>query len=149
MARDIKETLPDYQGKDSDLIRPEAIPGGSGAVTADYDEFHKDEHHHIVPLSTYYKIFGALMVLLVITVLAAEFDFGERISPSLAWMNIVVALVIAVTKAALIVMYFMHVKYSSRLVMITAVIAYFFVFIMFMLTYADYFTRGWMPQAGK
>jgi cytochrome c oxidase subunit 4 len=148
MARDIKETLPDYQGKDSDLIRPEAIPGGSGAATATYDEFHADEHHHVVPLSTYYKIFGALMVLLLITVGAAEIPF-ERIIPAAPWLNIVVALAVAITKAALIVMYFMHVKYSSRLVMIVSVTAYFFVFIMFMLTYADYFTRGWMPQAGK
>ena len=148
MARDIKESLPGYQGKDSNLIRPEAIPGGGAAVRADYEEFHNDEHHHVVPLSTYYKIFGALMVLLLVTVGAAEIPF-ERIIPAAPWLNIVVALAVAVVKAALIVMYFMHVKFSSRLVKIVSVIAYFFVFIMFMLTYADYLTRGWMPQPGK
>ncbi len=42
----------------------------------------------------------------------------------------------------------MHVKFSSRLIKICSVIAYFFVLIMFVLTYADYFTRNWINNAG-
>lgn len=134
------------QGKnaDHDLVRSEGVPGG--AITAEY-EAHTDEghDHHIVPLSTYYKIFGALMVLLLITVLAAEIDMGSFGVP---WLNIIIAMAIAVTKAVLIVLYFMHVKFSSRLIKICSVIAYFFVLIMFTLTYADYFTRNWINNAG-
>ncbi|MDF2439414.1 MAG: cytochrome c oxidase subunit [Abditibacteriota bacterium] len=134
------------QHKDADrnLVRPEGVPGG--AIAAEY-EAHTDEghDHHIVPMSTYYKIFGALMGLLLITVLAAEVDMANFGMP---WMNIIIALAIAVTKAVLIVLYFMHVKFSSRLIKICAAVAYFFLMIMFTLTYADYFTRNWINNAG-
>lgn len=130
--------------EDKNLVRSEGVP--NGAVAATY-EAHTDEghDHHIVPLSTYYKIFGALMVLLLITVLAAEIDMANFGVP---WLNIIIAMAIAVTKAVLIVLYFMHVKFSSRLIKICSVLAYFFVLIMFVLTYADYFTRNWINNAG-
>jgi cytochrome c oxidase subunit 4 len=145
MEKDIRETLPG-RPEGADYVKQEAFPGG--AQTAQYDTNHEDDHHHIVPLTTYYKIFGALMVLLLITVGAAEFDFNERIGPSFAWMNIIVALAVAVTKAYLIVAYFMHVKFSSRLIALFSVAAYFFVAIMFLETYGDYFTRHWINNAG-
>ena len=147
MQRKIEDTLPG-RPEGADLVKQENFPGG--AQTAHYEQHHGEDHeHHVVPLKTYYIIFGLLMVFLLITVLAAEFDFGERVGPNFAWMNIIVALIIAVVKATLIVMYFMHVKFSSRLVALFSVSAYFFVAIMFMLTYADYLTRDWMPVAGK
>jgi cytochrome c oxidase subunit 4 len=142
MRREIQDTLPG-RPEGADLVRPETVPGGA-QVAKGYETHHEDDHRHIVPLSTYYKIFGALMVLLIITVLAAEFDFAERVSPSLGWMNIVVALIIAVVKAALIILYFMHVKFSSTLIKIFAGGVYFFLVIMFLMTYADYFTRDWL-----
>src|SRR4051794_11138170 len=57
--------------------------------------------HHIVPVPVYLWVFAALMVLLIVTVAAARVDMGS--------MNIVVAMTIAVVKAALVVLYFMHV----------------------------------------
>jgi cytochrome c oxidase subunit 4 len=131
-----------YKSTEDNVIRPEAVPG-EVAIKANYETH--DEGHHVVPLSTYYKIFGALMVLLILTVVAAEFDMGRILGPSYAWMNIVIALAIAGYKAALIIMYFMHVKFSSRLITIFAFMAYFFVGILFLMTYGDYFTRSWMP----
>ena len=146
MRREIEDTLPG-RPEGADLVKQEAFPGG--AQTANYDVDHSDDHHHIVPLKTYYIIFGLLMLFLLITVGAAEFDFAERVGQNFAWMNIIVALAIAVVKATLIVMYFMHVKFSGRLIALFAVAAYFFVGIMFLMTYGDYLTREWLPVAGK
>jgi cytochrome c oxidase subunit 4 len=63
--------------------------------------------HHVVPVKVYALIFLALMVGTVVTVFAATKDLGP--------LNIVVALSIATVKAALVVLYFMHLKYSHRL----------------------------------
>ena len=62
---------------------------------------------HISPKSTYLTIFGALMVCTVLTVIAAFINLGN--------LNVPVALTIAVFKATLVVLFFMHVKYGSRL----------------------------------
>ncbi len=130
---------------DEDLVKSEGVPGG--AIVADYEAHHaEDSGHHIVPLKTYYTIFGALIVLLMITVAAADLDMAKYGMP---WMNIIIALGIATIKAVLIIQYFMHVKYSSNLVKIFAVTAYFFLIIMFGITYGDYFTRELLPIAGK
>lgn len=91
--------------------------------------------HHLVPLSVYYKVFAALMVLLVLTLAAAAVDLGS--------LNILIAMTIAVVKAALVVLYFMHVRYSSHLVKFFAGATFFWLMILFMLTLADYFSRDW------
>ncbi len=90
---------------------------------------------HISPTRTYYGIFGALMVLTVITVFVAFVNLGH--------MNFPVAIAIAVTKATLVILFFMHVKYSSRLTKLVVGIAFFFLFILFGLTLTDYLSRGW------
>jgi cytochrome c oxidase subunit IV len=97
--------------------------------------------HHIIPVGTYLKVFAALMVLLIITLFAAYFDLGN-------W-NLPIALIIAFAKVVLIVMYFMHVKFSSTLVKIFSGTTMLWLAIMFILTLADYFSRNWMPVAGK
>lgn len=125
-------------------VRPEALPG-EPPNKGHYDEFHEDAGHHIVPLSTYYKIFASLMVLLVITVVVANFDTNDIGMP---WLNVIVALAVAATKAVLIVLFFMHVKYSSKLVWIFASAAYFFLLIMFGMVYADYLSRPWLTLPG-
>jgi cytochrome c oxidase subunit IV len=97
--------------------------------------------HHIVPVSVYLKVFAALMVLLVLTLVAAYFDLGS-------W-NIMIAMTIAVLKAGLVVLYFMHVRYSSHLVKFFAGATFFWLIILFSLTLADYFSREWpaaLPQ---
>jgi cytochrome c oxidase subunit 4 len=68
---------------------------------------------HIVPVRTYILIFLALMAGTWLTVMAAGIDFGA--------FNLVVALGIAITKATLVVLFFMHAKYSGRLVHVVVV----------------------------
>jgi cytochrome c oxidase subunit 4 len=94
---------------------------------------------HVSPLSTYLTIFGALMVLTAVTVGAAFVDLGPA--------NPVVALAIACVKASLVILFFMHVKYSSRLTKLTVVLSLFFVTILFAETLMDYATRGWEAGA--
>ena len=91
---------------------------------------------HVSPKSVYYSIFGALMVLTTATVLAAYVNLGSFNAP--------VALAIATFKATLVVLFFMHVKYSSRLTKLTVVLSLFFVAILFAETLMDYATRGFL-----
>jgi cytochrome c oxidase subunit 4 len=90
---------------------------------------------HVSPKSTYYAIFGALMVLTGLTVAAAFVNLGS--------FNFPVAIGIAITKATLVLLFFMHVKYSSRLTKMIIGMAFFFLFILFGLTLTDYLSRGW------
>jgi cytochrome c oxidase subunit IV len=87
----------------------------------------------IVPRKTYFLVFAALMVLLVITAGAAEIDLGP--------FNIVVALTIAFCKAALVVLFFMEVKYSGRLIWILAISGFFWLAILIVLTLSDVLNR--------
>lgn len=100
--------------------------------------------HHIIGVDVYLKVFAALMVLLVLTVLAAMEDFSIRLHWGPA--NVVIALAIAVAKALLVVLFFMHVKFSSRLTQFFAGVAFLFLAFMFFFTFADYFSRNWIPQ---
>ena len=95
---------------------------------------------HVSPKSTYYMIFGALMVGTVITVAAAFIDLGI--------LNFPVALAIAVTKATLVILFFMHVKYSSQLTKLFVGMAFFFLIVLFGLTLTDYLTRGLQTYPG-
>ena len=90
---------------------------------------------HIVPTRIYYGIFAILMVCTAITVAVAYVDLGP--------LNAVVALSIAVFKAVLVVLFFMHVKYSTRLTWAVVVGSVFWLGIMLALTMGDYLTRGW------
>ena len=92
--------------------------------------------HHIAPVRLYLAIFGALMVGTVITVVVAFFDLG--------FLNNIVMLAIACTKALLVVLYFMHVRWSTRLTWVVAASGFFWLLIMFGLTMADYMSRGWV-----
>ena len=90
---------------------------------------------HVSPKSTYYAIFAALMVLTAVTVGVAFINLGD--------LNFPVAISIALFKATLVVLFFMHVKYSSQLTKLFVGMALFFLIIMFGLTLTDYLTRGW------
>ncbi|HYG80531.1 MAG TPA: cytochrome C oxidase subunit IV family protein [Pyrinomonadaceae bacterium] len=92
---------------------------------------------HIVQRKVYFVIFGVLMVGTVLTVLAAFRDL-DHLFPG---ANTVVALTIAVVKATFVVLYFMHVRYSSRLIWVIVVAGLFWLAIMFVFTLADYMTR--------
>jgi cytochrome c oxidase subunit 4 len=93
--------------------------------------------HHVVPKSTYIIIFAWLLALLVLTVAASSVDLRE-------W-NVPVALAIAIIKAVLIVLFFMHVRYSSRLVQLFAAGGFVWLAIMLSFTMADVWARlaGW------
>lgn len=95
---------------------------------------------HIVSKTSYFLIFGALIVLTVVTYLVALVDWGS--------MNDVVALAVAVTKAVLVVLFFMHVRYSSRLTKIVVIAGFFWLAIMIVLTLSDYFTRSGTSGVG-
>ncbi|MBC8030827.1 MAG: cytochrome C oxidase subunit IV family protein [Pyrinomonadaceae bacterium] len=92
---------------------------------------------HIVSLKVYFTIFIALMVGTALTVWAGLQDFPGP-------LNVIVALTIAVIKATLVVLYFMHVRYSSRLIWVVFASALFWLGILFALTFGDYWTRGWL-----
>jgi cytochrome c oxidase subunit 4 len=96
---------------------------------------HSHDQHHVVPLKIYYGIFAILMVLTAVTVGVAYIDLGP--------MNTVAALAIACFKAMIVVLYFMHVKYSTRLIKLTVIAGLYWMVILFGLTLSDYLTRGW------
>jgi cytochrome c oxidase subunit IV len=91
---------------------------------------------HIVSPKVYYTIFAMLMIFTALTVVVAYLDLGV--------LNLPVALLIAVVKATVVVLYFMHVKYSSRLTKLAVVTAVFTLLLMFGFTLADYFSRYWV-----
>src|SRR5689334_14124435 len=97
-----------------------------------HEHSHEPGAHHIVPVSTYLWVFLALMVLLVITLAAAMVNLGE-------W-NLVIAVTIAVAKALLVVLFFMHLRWSSYLVRIFAGAALFWLAILFVLSLQDFLT---------
>jgi cytochrome c oxidase subunit 4 len=90
---------------------------------------------HIVPPRTYYLIFLILMVCTAITVAVAFVDLGP--------LNAVVAMTIAVLKATLVVLFFMHVKYSTRLTWAVVLGSVFWLGILIVMTAGDYLTRAW------
>lgn len=93
---------------------------------------------HIVHPRVYIMIFLALLVGTGVTVMAAFYDFPGP-------LNAVVALTIAVVKATLVILYFMHVRYSSKLIALVIGSALFWLAILFALTISDYSTRSWLP----
>ena len=93
---------------------------------------------HIVQKKVYFVIFGLLMVFTALTYFAARVDLGGS-------LNTVVALTIAVIKATLVVLYFMHVKQASRVTWVFAGAAFLWLAIMIFGTLTDYATRGNQP----
>ncbi len=100
-----------------------------------------DSSGHVVSIKLYLAIFAALMVLTVITVAVAFVDLGP--------MNTFVALGVAVTKATLVILFFMHVKYSSKLTWLVVASGFFFLAIMLAFTMADVVSRGWLGTPGS
>ena len=103
-------------------------------------EQHDTHKEHVAP-RTYYLVFAALMVLLVLTVMASGLGAGL--------IGISVALTIAVVKAVLIILYFMHVRYSERLIWLFAAAAFFWLGIMLGFVFTDYLTRSFLPIPGR
>jgi cytochrome c oxidase subunit 4 len=91
---------------------------------------------HVAPKSLYYTIFLALMVGTALTVAVAFVDLGA--------MNNVVMLTVACVKALLVILFFMHVRWGSRLTWVIVASGFFWLLILFTVTMADFLTRGWI-----
>lgn len=92
---------------------------------------------HTVALRLYFLVFAALLVLLALTVAVAYLDLG-------IW-SVVIAVTIATIKALLVILYFMHARYSSRLILLFATLGFATLGVMFLLTFGDYLTRTMLP----
>ncbi len=95
---------------------------------------------HIVPKKVYILVYGSLIALTLLTTGAAFIDLGR--------MNTVVALAIAVGKMLLVILFFMHVRYSRGLTRIVVVAAFFWLAILMALSLSDFLSRGWTPSPG-
>jgi len=95
--------------------------------------------HHIVSPKVYFTIFSVLMICTVLTVFAAEVDLNHYFSG----LNIIVALTIAVFKASLVVLFFMHGKYSPKRTQLVIIASVFWLAIMLFMTMSDYVSRTW------
>src|SRR4051794_9758656 len=112
----------------------------TGAHRTDKDASSNQDPHaeHHVSMTTYWVIFIALMVLLIVTVAAAFVNLGE--------MNMIVAMTIAGIKAALVILYFMHVKFASRLTKVFVAASFTWLAILFGLSFMDYISRDWLSN---
>ena len=104
-------------------------------MTEKTKETHQDSEVHIVRPPVYLAIFGALMVLTAVTTGLAFINLGV--------FNPVIALAIACLKASLVVLFFMHIKYSSKLMKLTVGAGVFTFLILVGMSMSDYISRAW------
>jgi cytochrome c oxidase subunit 4 len=104
-----------------------------------------EHEHHIVSPVVYGTILLALLFFTGLTVWMSFIDLGEwHIAPGLTlFWNPVVALAIACTKMTLVVLFFMHVKYTTKLTKLTVASGFFVFIVLIGMTMTDYFTRAW------
>ena len=107
-------------------------------------ETHETEHHIVSP-RIYLTILLCLLLATGLTVWASYIDLGEwHIAQGITlFWNPVVALAIAATKMILVVLFFMHVKYSTRLTKLTVGAGIFTFLVLIGMTLSDYWTRAW------
>ncbi len=91
---------------------------------------------HQAPLGAYFAVFAALMILTILTVWVSRIDLGHG-------MNTAVALAIAIVKALVVILWFMHVIHSPRLTWIVVIASFLWLGVLFVLTFSDYLTRLW------
>jgi len=103
--------------------------------------FEHSSSAHVLPIRTYLVVWLALLVGTAITVAVAFQDLGP--------LNNIVALSIAATKATLVILYFMHGKYSTRLTKLVIVTAFVWLVILIAFTLFDFGSRDWMGVPGK
>lgn len=89
--------------------------------------------HHQAPLAVYFVVFATLMILTVVTVWVSRIDLGA--------FNTAVAMAIAIVKATVVILWFMHVIHSPRLTWIVVIASFLWLGVMFVLTFSDYWTR--------
>jgi len=92
------------------------------------------EHHIVTPLQ-YGYVYGTLLFFTLLTILAADWNMGI--------FNPVVALAIASTKAVVVILFFMHVIFQSKLIKMTVASGFFTFLILVVLSLSDYISRAW------
>ena len=92
---------------------------------------------HVVSVKIYLAIFASLMVLTFLTVEVSTHDLGE--------LNTIVALTIACLKATLVILFFMHLRYTEHLIHVIVVATFFWLAILIVVTVSDYISRPWLP----
>ena len=102
--------------------------------SASHSGGHGDEPH-VLPLSTYFAVFGALLVLTVLTVVVSVIGLPQPTA-------IIVAMIVAAAKATLVVLWFMHLKFDDRFYSLIFVISLLFLVLFFAFTSFDVLTRG-------
>jgi cytochrome c oxidase subunit 4 len=102
---------------------------------------HENHASHIVPVPVYLAVFATLIVLTWVTAYVSTVDLGP--------LNIYVALSIAVFKASLVVLFFMHVKYGTRLTKMIVGAGLFWLVLLLFLVMIDIWTRSWMGVPGR
>lgn len=112
-------------------------PEPTAPITSLPDE-QSEQTEHESSVRTYLLVFVALLVLLALTVGVAYLDLG-------LW-SIVLAVTIATVKALLVILYFMHARYSTRLIWLFAGVGFAWLGIMLVLTMSDYLSRGWLQR---
>ena len=89
--------------------------------------------HHITPVKSYFNILGILLVLTVLTVVVAQFDFG--------FLNTIIAMAVASLKAYYVLAYFMHLKYDDKFYLVLFFLSIFFVVLLYLFLLIDISTR--------
>ena len=97
--------------------------------------------HHIVPKRIYLAVFFTLIVMTWVTAFVSTIDMGR-------W-NVFVALAIAIFKATLVILFFMHVKYSPRLTKFIVACGFFWLMLLLFIVMSDLWTRTWMGVPGR
>ena len=96
---------------------------------------------HVTPVRVYVTVWLCLVVFTLVTVFVAAHDFGRANTP--------VALGIAVTKATLVILFFMGVRFNTPLTKVVVVAGFFWLLILFGLGMSDYLSRPWMGVPGR
>jgi cytochrome c oxidase subunit 4 len=112
-----------------DFSFPVAVPDRKDQMT-----------HPVAPVRTYVAVFLVLITLTITTVAVSKIDMGE--------FNFIIAITIAVIKAVLVILFFMHVKDSSAMTKVIVGAGFFWMAILLVFVLSDYLTRGWLPLPG-
>ncbi len=99
------------------------------------------EEHHIVPKRVYFLVFLTLIVMTWVTTWISTVDLGR--------FNIFVALSIAIFKASLVILFFMHVKYGTRLTKMIVMAGVYWLILVLFIAMVDLWTRNWMGVPGR
>ena len=105
---------------------------------------------HVTPVRTYLLVFLGLMALTFLTVGVAHVNIADHLPGQMTdAINDAVAMMIAVTKATLVILFFMGVWHSARINKVVVWSSFFFLLVLFAFSLADYFSRGWLGVPGK